>query len=260
MHKKCILGISGQTNSGKDTIADHLIQNQGFIRVALADPIKRFCRDVFGFTEKQLWGPSKYRNSPDARYKSSAAWTRAEKQLQAVGQDYCTAWNVPDAFPALVHWFFWLKAKQVEISPRVVLQLMGTEFGREAVGENIWIDILIATAKKLLHEDGTVEQLSYSPVQGVFASAGARIQGVLVSDVRFHNEFLAIRKEGGSVIRVVRPETDEAAAMVGIPAHASEASDFNFDDFDFVVQNDSTIADLQNNVDVFINLFYLTHH
>lgn len=66
-----IVGITGRAGSGKDTVADVLVKEQGFMRVSLADPLKRFCSEVFGWSlaaDGPLHGPSHLRNRPDARW------------------------------------------------------------------------------------------------------------------------------------------------------------------------------------------------
>lgn len=63
-----LVGISGKAGSGKDTVADLLVKEFSFVKVGLADPLKRIVRDVFCFTEEQLWGASQFRNEPDRRY------------------------------------------------------------------------------------------------------------------------------------------------------------------------------------------------
>lgn len=60
-----IIGVSGHAGCGKDTFADRLEKRHNFVKVGLADPLKRFCGQVFGFTEEQLWGPSDSRNAVD---------------------------------------------------------------------------------------------------------------------------------------------------------------------------------------------------
>ena len=50
-----ILGISGLAGSGKDQFATYL-GPVGAVTVALADPLKRIARDVYAFTDEQLWG------------------------------------------------------------------------------------------------------------------------------------------------------------------------------------------------------------
>jgi hypothetical protein len=70
-----IVGISGLAGSGKDTAADYLVAHHNFVKVSLADPLKRICRDVFAFTDEQLFGPSYRRNEPDKRYPRSGTFS-----------------------------------------------------------------------------------------------------------------------------------------------------------------------------------------
>jgi len=63
-----IIGITGKAGAGKDTAADVLVERFNFVKVALADPLKRICQEVFDFSDEQLWGPSEKRNEPDQRY------------------------------------------------------------------------------------------------------------------------------------------------------------------------------------------------
>lgn len=267
MHRTRIIGVSGQLGSGKDTVAEHLIHEHGFARMALADPIKRFGYHVFLFTEQQLWGASQYRNFEDPRYREgSKAWGAAEGRVVLLGLDFCRSLlgtdEVDDAYKALIHWFFWLRTEHPNLSPRVMLQALGTEWGREAVHEDIWINALIAQARTLLHEDGNTKEWEYDPLKGLTRQDKPRkaARGVVVSDVRFSNELAAIRAEGGSIIRVVRPATDSQAQETGIAGHASEAQEFTMDKFDFLVQNEHSLKELYQSVDTFMSIFDVTHH
>lgn len=105
-----LIGISGLAGSGKDTVADFLVNDHGFTKVALADPLKRIARDVYDFTEEQLWGPSENRNAPDPRYPRE--------------DGTC-------------------------LSPREALQLLGTEWGRRCYADT-WIKCGIRNAQTLL--------------------------------------------------------------------------------------------------------------
>ena len=42
------VGISGKMRSGKDTIAEYMVRNHGFVRVALADRLKELACEMFG--------------------------------------------------------------------------------------------------------------------------------------------------------------------------------------------------------------------
>lgn len=59
-----IIGLIGQKRVGKDTTADIIkgyynSENDNFITMALADPIKDIARVMFNFTENQLYGAEK---------------------------------------------------------------------------------------------------------------------------------------------------------------------------------------------------------
>jgi hypothetical protein len=54
-----IIGIIGKKRHGKDTIADYLVSNYGYIKVSFADTLKDVCRIVFGFSDKQLYSDEK---------------------------------------------------------------------------------------------------------------------------------------------------------------------------------------------------------
>ena len=49
----------GLKRSGKDTIANLLIDKYGFIRYSFADPLKKATKEIFGFNDEQLWGEEK---------------------------------------------------------------------------------------------------------------------------------------------------------------------------------------------------------
>lgn len=264
MHKARIVGVSGHANSGKDTIAEHLIYEHGFVRVALADPIKRFAYHVFEFSRQQLWGPSSSRNKVDNRYyPDSEAWTSALQNLTSKGGNFISeVLNTSDeavlsaAYKSLVNWFFWLRTEHPNLSPRVMLQTLGTEWGREHIDPDIWVNALLRTAKLLLHEDGNTTLWSYDPLLGPVSTERSSLRGVVVSDIRFENEFVAIQREGGSVIRVVRPETDSAAKSIGIAGHESELQEFSLDNVNFLVQNDKSLEELYSSVDLFIRAMF----
>lgn len=78
-------------------------------------------------------------------------------------------------------------------SPRVLMQTLGTEWGRK-INPDCWLNVW----------------RSQLPTSGL----------VVVPDVRFENEAQAIRGLDGILVHVTRPVT---ADMLAVPAHASEA-------------------------------------
>jgi hypothetical protein len=95
-------------------------------------------------------------------------------------------------------------------SARRAMQLLGTEFGRQ-LHPDLWVTLWAASVEKAW--DNGID--------------------VVCTDLRFPNEFEAVRKLGGKVIRVDRPGSAQPAA------HASEAH-FMSMAVDAVVMNDST--------------------
>lgn len=119
-----IIGLVGQAGSGKDTTAS-LIKDLAGERVhlmALADPLKIFLMEVFGWTEEQLWGPSYLRDVPDSRFPRRTV-EKYEGEAIYTETEYLT--------------------------PRYALQTLGTEWGRNCY-KNVWVDYAMREAKDIL--------------------------------------------------------------------------------------------------------------
>ena len=108
----------------------------------------------------------------------------------------------------------------IGVSPRRLLQTLGTEWGRQMIHEDIWIR---ATMQRMLYGGD-----------------------YCLPDVRFANEARAIKEAGGVVWRVERPGHSLLAGAAA--AHASEQGVTDAD-IDSRIVNDGTLADLQATVD-----------
>lgn len=109
---------------------------------------------------------------------------------------------------------------QVGVTPRHLMQTLGTEWGRQCIHPRVWINCWERIARDQL---------------------GAGID-VVVDDVRFANEAELILSLGGEIWRVERSGTERG------PAHASEGG---LDDFPVVhrrLVNDGTLLDLHTRV------------
>lgn len=237
-----IIGISGRAGSGKDTAADFLVREYGFVKVSLADELKRICMRVFDFSEEQLWGPSEKRNEPDARYvRARAGYDKNGRPLDVcscAGQ-FMDAEHYRDHLPCpkVAH-------KDDCLTPRFALQTLGTEWGR-ACYENVWVEYTLRVARQLLNEP----DLEYDARTGTgyLPFSNNRYKGVVVPDVRFKNEIEGLRKGGAKLVRVKRP----GAGLQGAAgAHASETEQDEVPDsaFDFVIENDGSLEDLQKKI------------
>jgi dephospho-CoA kinase len=52
-----IVGITGKAGAGKDTAANILIDEHGFVKLAFANPLKDAAKILFNFTDDQLYDP-----------------------------------------------------------------------------------------------------------------------------------------------------------------------------------------------------------
>lgn len=230
-----IIGISGLAGSGKDTIADHLVRNHGFVKIALADPLKRICREVFDFSEEQLWGPSEERNKPDKRYLRPGF-----KEFPFMAPQ-----DVAD-----------VRGEDTHLTPRHALQQLGTEWGR-ACYPNIWVEYAIRVAKQLLKKDYVANQA----VNTYHAQTGLRFShtpyvpgltllpnGVVIPDVRFKSEVDALTKAGGKIWRVHR-KTAGLAGAAGQHQSEQELDTIPAEQFSIQVYNDGTLDELYSMID-----------
>jgi hypothetical protein len=79
-----IIGLSGLAGSGKGEAAAVLVARFGFVKVSLADEIKRICARVYGWGPGRLWGPSEQRNLPDP----DLGGLTARRALQQLGTEW----------------------------------------------------------------------------------------------------------------------------------------------------------------------------
>jgi hypothetical protein len=100
----------------------------------------------------------------------------------------------------------------IDITPRYILQFLGTELGRE------------------LHPDIWIKALEKRYPRDIF-------KNLIITDVRFLNETKFIKENNGIIIRVNRP------GLVSNDTHPSETSLDNYN-FDIVIENDSTVENL----------------
>jgi hypothetical protein len=99
-------------------------------------------------------------------------------------------------------------------STRWAMQTLGTEWGRDLIGGDLWVNATLARA--------------------------SQFSRVVISDCRFPNEAKAVQAQGGLVIRIARngltADSHPSEQLIGsIPA-------------DFMIVNDGTLDDLHRKV------------
>lgn len=117
------------------------------------------------------------------------------------------------------------------ISPREMLQKIGTEGGRDVFGQDLWI-------KRAWRE--------WSKWKSAEGAGISHMSGLVITDVRFDNEAQWIIQEDGIIIRVVRPGVE------AVNSHVSEAG-VSDEYITHDVVNDGTIEELYAKVQEILN-------
>ena len=220
--KMPLIGISGKAGAGKDlvgVIIQYLVHTTGIINMEywedfknkstfnqivfsqyvikkFADKLKTIVCLLIGCTREQL---------EDREFK--------EKEL---GEEW---WYYKGRNNSLIPYNQTSKRSTEDLikpTPRLLLQLIGTDLFRKQLHPNTWVNASFA---------------NYLNNAWIF------------TDVRFPNELEAIKKRKGITIRVNRGLVERTGKMIQGPEHISETA---LDDakFDYVIENNGTIEEL----------------
>lgn len=204
-----IVGLVGFIGSGKGTIADILVKYHGFFKESYANSVKDACAVIFGWDRELLEG-----TTPESR-----EW-----------RETVDSW--------------WSKQLGREFSPRLALQLMGTEAGRDVFHPDLWVHTVMRRCRS---------DANY-----------------VIADVRFPNEINAIKNSGGYIIRVRRgddPDWFDLALTCNVnnkheimhnaypELHYSEWAWIGAH-YDIILNNDYNIEELKIRVDNVIDCLY----
>jgi hypothetical protein len=214
-----ILMLAGNAGVGKDTVAKEIaVKVPSTHMISQAEPIKEAVRQL-GATQEQLYGPSEARNTPISFNKG----VLETYSLDGPDTDYyahqiCKKFAA-DGLGDLKHfhpvrkWLTNPKYVYQGVTVRSLLQTLGTECGRNNIHPDIWINLAINRAYGLLRTENLV----------------------VITDGRFRNEILNVRKNGGKVVKIVTNKPPNMAKMT----HQSELELASIPDFwyDAVVEN-----------------------
>ena len=199
-----IVGLVGFIGAGKGTVADILVRQYGFLKESFANAVKDAIIPIFGWNREMLEG-----NTPESR-----TWREQ-----------------PDPW--------WSEKLGKPFSPRLALQLMGTESGRNVFHRDIWILSLLRRVKS---------DLNY-----------------VIADVRFPNEVDMIHENNGKIIRIKRgddPEWYEIAEAYNVMSNwngsiqkMKKYPDIHYSEWAWIgktmdceINNDKTLIELERKI------------
>lgn len=234
-----VVVFTGTARSGKDTAARFLCEAYNGVSIAFADPIKRFMAGVYGLSEAQLWGNEKEVVIPCPVPRT----VHLELTLaHVVGMDMT---DDRGALRARIEaWTWGLEHATPRVTtPRRLMQTFGTEVVR-SVRPDLWLEVGLRDAQRIL-EGG----FTYTRTLGVVPTGTDKnFDLVCITDGRFRNELLGVKRIGGVSLRIERPAENGLSAEAR--GHASEVEQKTLPDwwFDGVVSNDSDVTALRENM------------
>lgn len=185
-----LIGLGGHKENGKDALADFLVAQHDFEKLGMSDALSQ----------------ALYTMDPLIPY--DGGWLRYQSIVDEVG---------------------YVQAKK-NSEVRRLLQVLGTEVGRNMLGESVWVDV---AARRIAE----------------IRSVGIP---VAITGIRYPNELEMIRAAGGYAVWVERPKATthqglivalDTAIASPLETHSSETT-LTRDDFDIIVNNDSDLPAL----------------
>lgn len=196
-----IIGICGFKGAGKGEVAK-VFEKHGFTRLSFASPLKDIVSTSFNLDRNLLEGNTE--ESRQWRDKPCSEW----QHLAGQG----------------------IFQNDKVITPRIILQRMGTDLYRNHITQSFWLDLMLNKVRKLEEEAEFIDM---------------EFKGVVIDDARFVNELdicdFTIRVErfnysGEEILNMHISETDHLTFFV-----------------DKTIQNKSTLSDLEEQVVDFIH-------
>lgn len=202
-----LIGVSGHMGSGKDTVGEiikYLTSPEAISKGSFSK-----CQEM-GYVYDTTWSIEKFA----AKLKLVAQVLTGVPAYKFEDRKFKES-EMPSEWNSLEQSGRYKTSKPMTY--RTLLQKLGTEAMRNGLHTNVWVNALFS---------------DYSPTNGT---------SWCITDMRFPNEFDAVKKRGGITIYVHRPDTHSLQSMIEV--HESETALDNHE-FDYAIINQGSIEDL----------------
>lgn len=194
-----IIGFVGTIGSGKGTAGDILVE-RGFFSESFASPLKHITSHLFNWPRNLLEGD-----------------TLESRQFREKKDEW------------------WSNRLGTDITPRLMLQTIGTEAMRDCIHPDFWV----ACLERRIRSD----------------------YDYVITDVRFPNEIDCIHKMGGKIVEIQRGNPAEwyVHACMYNNGHSDIKPDVHYSEWawmgyktDYTINNDGGIEDLEKDIELML--------
>jgi hypothetical protein len=221
--------MTGAAGAGKTTIAKYLVEHCGYHRIRFAGPLKAMAA-AMGLSEDEIDGHLK--DTPSSKLQLgtiSRGFFRPELVHAIVPDaipervhdplDVFGGWSLEEAMTMLMYVVLKciVQAGTRGATPRSLMQMIGTDWGRKMIREDLWVDMWR-------------QAVAATPYNA----------DIVIDDCRFPNELDECNALGRTL--VFRVERDAPSVLTGEAEKSHESEKYSLP-FDFLVRNNSVPAD-----------------
>lgn len=208
-----LICLSGSSGSGKDTIGDVLVRDFKYVKMAFADGLRELCSNVFDIPANQFLD----RDKKEALFSHPI---RLDEEhlglaLSYIENEWCISVSKASKDKML------LLVGSEMITPRKMLQFIGSEVVRDCISQDFWIDAL--------------------------KSKIGNLADVVITDARLSNEREFARQNQALMCLVNRP------SIQNTDSHRAENDLGNESEYNIIFNNDDSLGRFQIEVNGFFN-------
>lgn len=204
-----LVSCSGLAGSGKDTVADYLVEQYGFSRISFAGTLKDAVSCIFGWDRTLLEG-----TTPESRL-----WR------EQIDQWWADRLNIP------------------HLSPRWILQFFGTNVCRTHFHDDIWLACVENKLRRLTGKVIVTDCRFSNEIQTIKKIGGITIRVERGPKPTWYNDAVTINTKPTTLGCEIAKDK-----LRGLGIHSSEYSSVGLE-YDFYLNNNHSIEELYRQVE-----------